>query len=161
MWGVLMEWSVREQGLQAVIEVRCADRGDGLYKARAVGAHGSALLGTLLPERGELFLRRTLSIDSLKRQGAWPVRCVECCMTHSFTNEVLSVPWTDEVLRRCAVKLMRHRVRRTECGFTLSLPYDPRAPFPLTPLFCLSRVEAGCLIFYFEADGTPCLPPEE
>ncbi len=143
------------QGLRAVIEVSCRDPGDGLYKAWAVGPGGRCLLGTLLPEGGTLCLRRTLSVDSLKGQGAWPVRAVECRLSHSFSGSASTVPWVDDVLRRSACRLPRHTVRRSGGGFVLSLPFDPRAPFPLIPLFCLSRVENGRLIFSFCEDGTP------
>ena len=150
-----MEWSVTEQGSRAVIEVRCKDKGDGLYKAFAVGMNASCLLGTLLPENGTLCLRRTLSIDSLKRQGVWPVKTVECRLSHPFSGAAATIPWTDEVLRRSACRLPRHTVRRNGEDLLLILPFDPRVPFPLTPLFCLSRVENGRLIFSFRQDGTP------
>ena len=152
--GENVEWSVREQGPRMTIEVTCNDPGDGLYKAWAVG-QGRCLLGTMLPEGGNLCLRRTLSIDSLKRQGVWPIRTVECQLSHSFSGASPAIPWTDEVLRRSACRLPRHTVRRSGSGFVLSLPFDSRSPFPLVPLFCLSRVEDGRLIFTFREDGTP------
>ena len=144
-----------EQGPRAVIEVQCSDKGDGLYKAFAVGANGSFLLGTMMPENGRLCLRRTLTLDSLKRQGVWPIKRVECRMTHSFQKAAPVIPWADEILRRCAGRLPRHTVQRSGEGFVLIVPFDPRGPFPLTPLFCLSRVENGRLIFSFREDGTP------
>ncbi len=144
-----------EQGPRAAIEVRCDDKGDGLYKAYAIGPNGSFLLGTLMPENGKLFLRRTLTVDSLKRQGVWPVKGVECRLSHPFQNRPTAIPWPDEILRRSARRLPRHTVQRSGAGFTLTVPFDPRTPFPLTPLFCLSRVENGRLIFSFREDGTP------
>lgn len=150
-----MEWSVAEQGLRAVIEVRLDDKGDGLYKAYAVGDSGSCLLGTRVPERGKLTLRRTLTLDSLKRQGAWPVRKVTCRLSHPFRGDSPAIPWRDEVLLRSACTLPRHTVQRRGEGFVLAAPFDPRAPFPLLPLFCLSRVENGRLLFFFRGDGTP------
>ena len=150
-----MEWSVTEQGPRVIVEVRCSDKGDGLYKAYAVGSGRSFLLGTMLPESGNLCLRRTLTVDSLKRQGMWPIKEVECHLSHPFPGVPQTIPWTDEVLRRSACRLPRHTVRRSGGGFVLSLPFDSRLPFPLTPLFCLSRVENGWLIFSFRQDGTP------
>ena len=152
--GENVEWSLKEQGPRATIEVFCKDPEDGLYKAWAVG-QGRCLLGTMLPEGGKLYLRRTLSIDSLKRQGVWPIRAVECRLSHPFAGAAPPIPWADEVLRRSAFRLPRHTVWRSEGGFVLSLPFDPRTPFPLVPLFCLSRVENGRLIFFFREDGTP------
>ncbi len=150
-----MEWLIKEQGKQVVIEVRYKDKGDGLYKAYAIGENGSFLLGTLIPENGNLCLRRTLTVDGLKRYGVWPVKGVECRMTHPFQETVPTIPWVDDVLRCSARRLPRHTVRRNGSGFVLSVPFDPRRPFPLIPLFCLSRVEHGRLLFFFLADGTP------
>lgn len=155
MGGESVEWSVAEQGPRAVIEVRCSDKGDGLYKAYAVGANGVFLLGTMMPENGNLCLRRTLTVDSLKRKGVWPVKLVECRMIHPFQGAVPVIPWVDEVLRCSARRLPRHTVRCSGEGFVLSLAFDPRAPFPLVPLFCLSSVDSGRLLFFFRADGTP------
>lgn len=153
--GEQVEWTVAEQGPRAVIEVWQEDKGDGLYKAYLSGPWGTCLLGTLMPEKGRLFLRRTLSVDSLKRQGAWPVKKVECRMVHSFREEDAAIPWADEILRRCARNLPRHTVYRDGQGFSLVTRFDPRLPFPMTPLFCFGRVENGRLIFSFRADGTP------
>lgn len=150
-----MEWSVTEQGPRVAIEVRCRDKGDGLYKAYAVGAGGSVLLGTMMPENGILCLRRTLTVDSLKRQDIWPVKGVECRLSHPFREKCPAIPWIDEVLRRSARRLPRHTVQRSGEGFVLIVPFDPRGPFPLVPLFCLSREENGRLIFTFREDGTP------
>ena len=144
-----------EQGPRVVIEARCDNKGDGLYKAYAVGDKGSCLLGTLMPEGGTLVLRRTLTADSLKRQGAWPIKRMECRLSHPFQGASPAIPWVDDVLRRSACRLPRHTVQRSGAGFVLIVPFDTRAPFPLTPLFCLSRVENGRLIFSFREDGTP------
>lgn len=156
-----MEWNVKEQGPRAVIEVWRKDDGEGLYKAYAAGPGGRVLLGTLMPEGGRLFLRRTLSIDSLRRQGAWPVRQVTEELVCSFLERPPTVEWEDEVLRRCAQRLPRHTVRREGDGFSLSFPFDPRAPFPLSPIFCFGRVENGRLIFSFHKGGVPYISPGE
>ena len=155
-----MEWRVREQGPRAVVEVRREDDGAGLYKAHAVGPSGRCLLGTLVPENSGLLLRRTLSIDSLRRQGAWPVTGVEVVLTHAFQDPAPVVRWEDPVLRRAAEHLPRYTVRREGEGFALAFPFDPRAPFPLLPAFCFARVEGGRLIFFFRANGLPYIPSE-
>lgn len=150
-----MEWKVKEEGPRVVIEAWRNDDGEGLYKAYLTGTGGRCLLGTLMPEGGRLFLRRVLSIDSLRRQGAWPVRQVTEELVCSFREEPPAVEWEDEVLRRCAGRLPRHTVRREGEGFSLSFPFDPRAPFPLVPIFCFARVENGRLIFSFHPGGVP------
>ena len=152
-----MEWKVTEQGPRAVIEVWRENDGQGLYKAWLAGQEERCLLGTLAPENGWLYLRRTLSIDSLRRQGAWPVRTVEEEQVCSFQTPKLN--WSDAVLCRCARRLPPHRLRREGEGVVLSFPFDPYRPFPLTPVFCFARVEQGHLLFFFDGDGRPYIFP--
>ena len=64
--------TVREENGRARIEAELPDDRRGLYKGWLLGAHGRALAGTFVPEGGALKLRRTLSLDELRRQGAWP-----------------------------------------------------------------------------------------
>lgn len=153
--GERVKWKVTEQGPRVVIEVWHEDDGEGLYKAYLTGPGRRCLLGTLMPEGGRLFLRRTLSIDSLKRQGVWPIRQVEEELACSFRERAPEVEWQDEVLRRSARRLPRHTTRREGEGFSLSFPFDPSAPFPLVPVFCFARVENGRLIFSFQKGGVP------
>ena len=153
--GETVEWSVAERGIWADFKVRQVNKGDGLYKAYAIGAAGNCLLGTLIPEGEDTVLRRTLRVDSLKRQGVWPVTRVECRLVHTFSGTESSIPWRDEILRRSASRLPCHTVRRSGEDFVLSVPFDPCMPFPLVPLFCLSRVENGRVFFFFRKDGTP------
>ena len=155
-----MEWRIQEQGPRVVVEVWREDDGAGLYKAYAVGPTGRCLLGTLIPENGRLFLRRTLTADSLKRQGVWPVTGVEVVLTHAFQDPAPVVRWEDPVLRRAAEHLPRHTVQRAGEGVSLSFPFDPRTPFPLIPAFCFARVESGRLIFFFRANGMPYISSE-
>ena len=151
----MMEWRVQEQGPRVVVEVWREDDGAGLYKAYITGPSGRCLLGALMPENGRLFLRRTLTVDSLKRQGVWPVTGVEEVMVCSFRDPAPAVRWEDPVLRRAAEHLPRHTVQRAGEGVSLSFPFDPRTPFPLIPAFCFARVESGRLIFFVRATGMP------
>lgn len=157
--GGNVKWKVTEQGPRAVIEVWREDDGKGLYKAYLTGPGGRRLLGTLIPEEGRLYLRRVLSIDSLRRQGTWPVRQVEEELACSFQERAAEIHWDDAVLRRSARKLPRHTLRREGEGFSLSFPFDPRAPFPLVPAFCFARLEGGRLIFSFQKGGVPYIFP--
>ena len=153
-----VEWTVQEQGPRAAVEVWRPDDGRGLYKAWAAGPGGRCLLGTLVPEGNTLRLRRVLSVDSLRRQGAWPVERVEEELAWTFFPQQRQVTFEDPVLRRSAADLPPHTVRWTADGFSLTFPYDPNRPFPLTPAFCFARVEGGRLVFSFRADGMPCFP---
>ena len=64
--------AVQADGLRAVLTAERASDSRGLYKAYLRGPTGRAPLGTLAPENGQLRIRRTLTLDALERQGAWP-----------------------------------------------------------------------------------------
>lgn len=156
MFGVrAVEWKITEQGPRVVVEVWRADGREGLYKAYLTAAGQRCLLGTLAPEGGRLYLRRVLSVDSLKRQGVWPVQGVEERLVCSFQSQPAPVQWSDPVLRRSAKGLPKYEFRREEGGFSLSFAFDLRAPFPLTAVFCFARVEQDRLIFSFRENGMP------
>ena len=58
----------RQEGPRVRLQVRREADGRGLYKAWLRGDGGGAcLLGTLIPEGGELQLCRTLSVEELER----------------------------------------------------------------------------------------------
>lgn len=168
--GVL---GIREEGPRAVVEARLPDDGRGLYKASLTGAGGRLLLGTLLPERGQLALRRTLSLDQLRRQGVWPPTGGEVVLAFSAAGRADPPPgwqWqppplervSDPLLRRGLEALSQVLLRREGEGFALALPWAAGQPFPLTPLFCLARVERlggrSCLVFAFDRTGWPAPP---
>lgn len=153
--GGSVEWRIQEQGPRVTVEAWKNGKEEGLYKAWMVGEQGRCLLGTLMPEGTRLFLRRTLSMDSLRRQGVWPIRRLEEELVCSFREPAPPVEWEDEVLRRCVRNLPRHTVRREGENVMLIFPFDVHAPFPLTAVFCFSRVEGGHLIFSFGQGGWP------
>lgn len=151
-----MEWTVREQGANAVIDVWREDDGKGLFQVYIVGNRSTCPLGTLAPEKGKLHLRRTLLVERLRGKGCWPVRSIREEMVCSFQNPQLR--WEDAVLRRSAQNLPRHTLQREGEGFSLSFPFDARAPFPLTPVFCFARLAGERLIVSFHAGGVPYVP---
>ncbi len=155
MGGEAVKWNITEQGTRALVEVWRENDGAGLYKAYIAGNSGRFLLGTLMPENGRLYLKRLLSIDSLYRQGFWPIRQIREEMVCSFREQPKSVYWEDEVLRGSAKRLPHHTVRWDGDQFSLIFPFDPHAPFPLTPAFCFARVINSRLIFSFQSGGIP------
>ena len=82
--GGSLTW--QEDALRVRLEVRRADDGQGLYKACISGQNGELPLGTLLPEQGGLVLRRTLTLDALRRQGCWPITGGRCALAFSFQD---------------------------------------------------------------------------
>lgn len=166
---------VREEGPRVVIEARLPDDNRGLYKASLTGAGGQVLLGTLIPEKGVLTLRRTLSVDQLRRQGAWPPTGGAVVLAFPATGGLDACPegwqWqpppldrvTDPPLQQGMRRLSRVLLRWEGERFSMALPWSPGQPFPLPPLFCLSRLVRlsgrWWLVFAFDRVGRPVVPP--
>ena len=174
-----MEWSftcqngavtVRQEGGRAVCQAISRTGEGGLYKAWLQGERGRALLGTLIPEGGTLRLRRSIEIRHLMGQGAWPPTGAEIVMAYAFTPETPPPHgwcWTDcpgqligeRTLREVLRETRRGLLRRDQEGFFLAFPYSPRQPFPIPPLFCLSRLEqlggSWYTVFRFSRQGRP------
>lgn len=144
-----------ERSGQAVVDVWREDDGAGLYKVYIKDDTGRFMLGTMLPERGRLYLQRTLSVDDLKCRGAWPIRRIEEELVYSFRERPTPIEWRDEILRQCAHRLPQHTVHRTGEGTTFAFRFDTHLPFPFVPAFCFAQVENGRVFFSFYKDGSP------
>ena len=166
---------VREQGGYVQLSACRKREQDGLYKVRLLGAGGTYLLGTMIPEGDQLCLRRTLSRDALTMHGVWPVTGGIVEMAYSFTDidksqSERSWRWEhhpallfqDGVLSEAAAAWGSMLFRAQPDGFQLAAAYDHRHPFPLTPVFCF-----GCICtvdnqphisFLFSKNGTPKIP---
>lgn len=164
--------TVREEGLRAVLAAQRPDDGRGLYRAYLLGPEGRALLGTMAPEGKILVIRRTLSLDELRRQGAWPPCGGRAELSFSFTGNAATegwrwadpaaLPFRDGELRRAASRLGRTLYRQEGEGFALACPFSCREPFPIPDLFCLAEPAElegrRHVLFRFDAVGWP-LPP--
>lgn len=174
--------TLREEGPRAVLEVHLPDDGRGLYKAYLTGGGAQYLLGTLMPERGALRLKRTVTLDELKRRRMWPPQGGAVELSFSFQKKDAqakpaappSAPpgwhWElqparllgDRLLVQAAGDLHKALVRRNEDGFRLAIPYREGHVFPLTPLFCFAAVELleenYYIIFTFNHRGCPIFP---
>lgn len=174
-----MEWNftcekgavtVRQEEGRAVCQAISRAGEGGLYKAWLWGEGGRALLGTLVPEGGALRLRRSIEIRQLTAQGAWPPTGAEIVMAYAFTPQPQPPHdwcWTDHpgqlmgerVLCEVLRDTRRGLLRRDGEGFFLAFPYSHRAPFPIPPLFCLSRLErlgeGWYTVFRFSRQGRP------
>ena len=155
--------TLREEGGVVQLQVQRPDDRRGLYKVWICGTVGRLLLGTLVPEGGELRLHRRLSRGQLEREGCWPVAGGEVVLAFPFGQEGWQREEHPERLVKDAV--LRQALRgqtmllcRGKTGFLLSAPFDTGRPFPLTPLFCLARVERGRAIFSFDGEGKPLVP---
>ena len=158
--GRLTLW---EEGTLVHLQVQRHDDGRGLYKVWIYGQGGRRLLGTLVPEGGRLCLYRRLSRVELERERCWPVTGGETVLAFSFgqdgwVREEQPEQLVKDVVLRQALKGQVMLLRRVEKGFRLSHSFDTARPFPLTPLFCLAKVEGGRVIFFFDREGNPVVP---
>lgn len=173
---------VRDEGARAAFEAVMPDDKQGLYKAYIAGAGGTLLLGTLMPENGRLFLRRTVSIAELTQKGCWPVTRGEARLAFPFgqsgqqRESVSCAPgWSrepnparlmgDRVLAQAAGELRGTLYCRENGGFALAAPMEKGAAFPLPPLFCFAHIETLCqrpyAVFHFNAHGCPIFQNKE
>lgn len=164
--------TVQEEGLRAVMTAERPVDGKGLYKAYLRGPAGRALLGTLAPEGGRLVVKRRLTVDGLKRQGAWPPVGGEVELAFPFETGQPPQGWNwtepgelsfgEPLLARMAARQGRVLCRRMGEGFALAYPFSCGRPFPLPALFCLARVASinggSYVLFHFGEDGWPRLP---
>ena len=158
--GTLVLW---EEGMLVHLQVQRHDDRRGLYKIWIRGPGGRKLLGTLVPEGGRLCIYRRLSRRELEQEGCWPVTGGEAVLAFSFgqdgwVREEHPERLVKDVVLRQALKGQTMRLRRQEKGFRLSVSFDTARPFPLTALFCLSKVEGGYVIFPFDREGNPVVP---
>ena len=162
--------TVREEKGRVWCQAQLPNDSKGLYKCWLAGPGGMALLGTFVPQGDCLRLERTLSVDELKRQGAWPPEGAQAVLAFSFGGE--QPPPRGWVREHAPGRLMGEPLlaqaaggpallRQEAAGFSLAYPYRPDRPFPLTPLFCFARLEElegrPYLRFPFRSGGCPRL----
>ncbi|MFQ8761003.1 MAG: hypothetical protein ACLSAF_17775 [Intestinimonas sp.] len=120
----------------------------------------------------EALVRRTFSLDELRRRGAWPVLGGAAEMAFSFRGEETPPQgWSwaeggrlelgERRLRQSASRLGRILCRRDGEGLTLACPFEPEREFPFPELFCLGRIEGfggrRFVLFSFDGRGRPIL----
>ena len=162
---------VRPEGLRVRFLARRPEDGRGLYKVWLHGDRGGKLLlGTLVPQGGQLVLTRTLSLGELERAGCWPRLRARCDLAFPFAGGREEGGWICEERpeRLLADPVLRAAVpgpmlcRRGAEGFSLAAPFRPERPLPLVPLVCLARPEQWGgrlrLVWDFDRDGTPRPP---
>lgn len=160
-----MNWTIDEQNGRVTVSVKRPNDDSGLFRAYAVGQSGGRLLlGTLAPQGGFLTLKRTLSVDALKQRGCYPIASVETVLAHAFSASAPPPPppFPDDILRKAFAASRGGRRQTTGDGFTLTFPYDPAAPFPMTPIFCFAQVvcldQRFRLRYQFDKEGNPLFP---
>ena len=165
--------NITKNGNQIQLTVSKEMDSSGLYKAWLRGPGGEYLLGTLSPEQGHLTLTKTVSLDTLSREGCWPISGGRIAMAFQFSTATHSCNpepvwrWehrpghqlSDPILRESASNWGSMLIRYTENGFQLAAPFDPHYPFPITPLFCLGTIQTidgqPHITFSFDQHGSP------
>ena len=163
---------IQEQGSMVRLTACRALDTSALYKVWVYGREGEFLLGTLIPEGPQLNLRRTLSAETLKKAGCWPILGGRSAKYFNFTDAAAKKkpsPWrwehrpacrlSDPVLQESASAWGSMLCRPDSRGFQLAIPFNPRRPFPLPPLFCLARLlpvdGQPHVVFSFDSRGAP------
>ncbi len=128
----------------------------GLYKVWLFGQSGRMLLGTMIPEGGELRLERTLSRNTLLACGCYPILGGEVVMAFSFRHGEQSRPqalpkgWNIQVENTvfCNDPLLQEIISKQSWIeksenhiFYLGMAYKIGVEFPLLPLFCFAKWE--------------------
>lgn len=166
------------KGRQVTVEISQEDDKKGLYKGYLRGQHGRMELGTLMPEGGQLFLRRIVSIDTLEKRGVWPVLGVSTCLAYAtptvrrgnhppvWQGERNPRGWVKEPSIRCCIERVQGvMIRKCNQGVLMAVPWQEGREFPVPPLFCLAttRVMGGrqYVMFAFDHEGQPNLPWQE
>lgn len=169
---------VSTHGNHVELTLSQGDDRKGLYKGYLRGKGGRMELGTLMPEGGQLVLRRNLSCATLEHRGLWPILGVGTCLayvTPPVRKMKLSPSWQKELrphqwianqglshhLQSLQGSLMRSRGEFIE----LALPWNEKDKFPIPPLFCLATAKTingqPHFIFAFHKNGSPMLPVQE
>lgn len=161
----------RTRGNQVEVSMILNPPGPGLYRGILCGKNGRMDLGTLLPEGEGLRLSRTLTLDHLTRCGCWPITGGRAELRYAFGAKKYPQGWEEvhHLSRLFSDPILAEAVentalfRRDGDGFSLAFPWEPKAPFPMTPAFCFARAEhlegRTWVIFSFQADGWPVVPP--
>lgn len=142
---------------------------EGLYKVWIRGDSGEMLLGTLVPEGGQLMLCRTLWGAEVRRCGCWPVRSARCEMAFPFQQRRQN-GWYWEERPQTLVDAETARLGewrgmfcyKGEGELFLASPLRRESPVPLSHLFCLAVPGTvwgeRCLIWRFDGEGKPVFP---
>ena len=164
---------VEQQGSQVGLDFTRKDDKKGLYKAWIHGPYGKIELGTLLPEGENLRLRRTVSMQRLHQAGCWPIIGGAIALSYPFEEQGIPQGWAEEEnlqslfpadkpLENCARQLKSCLCRKSTKGFRLAIPFDTRAPFALSPVFCFAHVEKlgnrNYALLAFDHAGKPLFP---
>lgn len=160
------ELTAEREALYTCFSARCTLPGEGIWCAWAVGDRGELRLGVLEPQAGAGAIRRRFShrmtapAGRLLRGEVRSVSRQEEALDWAPVSDgaaLFRTPWLRERLQSTEGMLWR----REGETLLLAVPYDPRRPLPLMPLFCFARPlrvrGERYLVFAFDEKERPVL----
>ena len=162
---------VRQENASVWLEAHRNWDQQGLYKVWLSGQSGERMLiGTLIPEGGELRLLRRLSVNELERSGCWPIAAAQAVVAFRFGErrewyrEQNPGQWVSDPLLRSQLKgnALCRRMRESR---QLAFPFHMDRRVPLETLICLAQPECiggqWHLVWEFDALGAPVVPKKQ
>ena len=158
------ELTTEQEALYLRFSVRCSLPEPGLWCVWAVGERGELRLGILEPCGEEAFLcrrfsqRMTAPLGRLLRGELRPVIKPVQEGWSPLRENPFQTPWLRKQLQHMsgALTCAEHEKRY------LALPYEPKQPFPLVPLFCFAEVRnirgRQYVVFAFDREEFPVFP---
>lgn len=158
------ELTVEQEPNCTAYRLRC--RGEGLCSAWVVGQSGELRLGVPEAEHGMLTLSRRFSRELTGPAGSVVRGELRSCVVETGGEEEdwQSLGSPDRLFRSRFLQSQLRGVsgaltRRGKSRRFLALPFDPRRPFPLVPLFCFARIlrigGTAYAVFAFDREETP------
>ena len=159
------ELTIEREALYVRFSARCPLPGEGLWCAWAVGDRGELRLGVLEPQGRDGVIQRRFShrmtapAGRLLRGEVRPAagRTEQEWAPAADPAALFRTPWMQERLRGAEGALWR----REGETLLLALPYVPRRPLHLAPMFCFARPcrirGERYLVFAFDTGEQPVL----
>lgn len=160
------ELRVETVGLYTCFSCSCRLPGEGLWYVWLAGEGGELRLGLLEPVGDGAALKKKLSLRSWARLGQ--LRCARLRPAGGGEGDwrgVSQLPFRTPWLRRELAGRQDVLLRGAPGRTWVAVPYEAGRPFPLTQLFCLSRIcrirGRDYAVFAFDGGERPCLPEEK
>jgi hypothetical protein len=155
------EMTMRQEGQETVFCCRSSLSGEGLWSLWAVGDRGELRLGMPRIEGNYVVLEKRFSLRMTEPVGRLlygELRCPQqeesLCWNPIKEGNVFHTPWLARQLQNWPgvlwCKVGKDRM--------VAVPYDPKRPFPLMPMFCfasLQRIDA-CIYLVVRLNGEEC-----
>ena len=157
------ELCVETVGLYTCFSCSCRLPGEGLWYVWLAGDGGELRLGLLEPAEKDAVLKKRLSLRSWARLGQ--LRCARLRPAgggEADWHRAVQLPFRTPWLRRELAGRQDVLLRRSPGRTWVAVPYEANRPFPLTQLFCLSRIcriwGRDYAVFSFDGAENPCVP---